>query len=803
MKARTQTYKQNVSLFGRELDSKITYTLNGVETELGSEELNSVTPHYEGAILKSVMKQLDIDSNVEIPKETVLNYQFGIKADEDENGNVYEYINYGNYIVYDVEKQEDTNSYKIVCYDKMLYSMKDYEDLGIEYPITIRDYINAICNHLGITFKNRYNIFANYSKRILSERYLTDDKESLGYTFRDVLDELAQVTASTICINEQDDELEIRYINDTNDTIDEEYFKDINVGFGEKYGPINSIVLSRGAESDNVYLQDEESIAQNGLCEIKIVDNQIMNLNDRSDYLPDILNKLDGLEYYLNDYSSTGITYYDLCDRYNVSIGENTYSCIMFNDEVLVTQGLEENVHTDMPEQSETDYTKSDKTDRKLNQTYLIVDKQNQLIEATVKEVDEQNSKISTLEQTIDTFGSKIQDIADLTETKVTTDAILEFEKINASQPLRIEVRPTELENLMYLYPNSNLYPSTSLYTQTRTLRFKNLDTDEIVDYEIPNNLYYYDAKHYDKFVIDYENQKCYVDKMCYLSANGTVQLLTALYPNVDVYPNTNIYPQDIARTFEYPYPLISLTNGDYEVSLLGYDYIYLSATLMKQNKYTTQFATTAELYSAINQTAEEIKIEVSHKVDEEEVASYFDVTAESITAKTGKFAIESDNFTLEEDGTVTMEKGSISKFIFDDDKLTVELTLAHEYTNEDVTRVTGIINGTIQPTSEDYELYDFNQTNTIDDIDLEIVTNLANGTYSHTSTYTIDTTNPIKALSIDNGSTNTHIGAYSSYIDTIVNDYTKTNSIELLNTDTNTYFDLYTKIKEIESRLS
>ena len=58
---------------------------------------------------------------------------------------------------------------------------------------------------------------------------------------------------------------------------------------------------------------------------------------------------------------------YNLCDRYNVQIGENTYSCVMFNNEVNVTQGLEEFVYTDMPEESVTDYTKSDKTDRKIN----------------------------------------------------------------------------------------------------------------------------------------------------------------------------------------------------------------------------------------------------------------------------------------------------------------------------------------------------------------------------------------------------------------------------------------------------
>lgn len=574
MKTHTTEFKENISLFGKEIDSKITYELNGETIELGTEDLNSVTPHYEGAILKSVMKQLDIDSNVEIPLETILTYQFGVKVE-----NSYEYISFGNYVVYSIEKQEDTNSYKIVCYDKMLYSMKSYENMNITYPITIRDYINAICTHLGLDFKNANETFANYDKTITSELYLDENGDDLGYTFRDVLDELAQVTASTICINENDDELEIRYINNTKplpkeytevdyiqsdgtqyidtginadyklsidikmtnllptqkhmgtmknnngtyirhhfqttplnnqgyvgyyvettrydlkqtseiinphiykidvynkkikydneqeieiqrtdfdtqlnywlfwrnrnenlgaqdkgnfriyyckmyyenelvrdfvpckrnsdseiglydlinnqfytnngtgaftygkekyDTIDEEYLKDVNVNFGEKFGPVNTIVLSRSAGADNIYYP---SVLPENPYELKISDNQIMNGNDRADYMPDIYNKLNGLEYYINDFSSPGIAYYNLCDRYNVKISNNTYSCVIFNDELIVTQGLEENIYTEMPEQTETDYTKADKTDRKINQTILSVDKQNQKIEAKV-----------------------------------------------------------------------------------------------------------------------------------------------------------------------------------------------------------------------------------------------------------------------------------------------------------------------------------------------------------------------------------------------------------------------------------
>ena len=167
-------------------------------------------------------------------------------------------------------------------------------------------------------------------------------------------------------------------------------------------GPINSIVLARASESDKIYIKNQTSIDNNGLCELMISENQLMNFNDRSDYLQELADKLFGVEYYLNDFTSTGIMYYDLLDMYNIEIFGKTYNCLMLNDEQLITQGLEENIYTEKLEQSETDYSKADKTDQKINRTTLIVDKQNQKItqlaqETTIKINNLENSQKSNI----------------------------------------------------------------------------------------------------------------------------------------------------------------------------------------------------------------------------------------------------------------------------------------------------------------------------------------------------------------------------------------------------------------------
>lgn len=581
MKQHTIDFKNQLTELGRELRGVITY--NDVTLE---EEIYSITPHYNADLLKSVMKQLDIELSVDIPLNTIINCQIGIKVNGD-----YEMLNYGNYVVYKSEKQEDTGTYKITCYDKMIYSMKKNEDLGIDYPIKIKDYLIALGNKIGLSVAN--TTFYNQDMKIPSELYLGQD-----YTYRDILDEIAQATGSIIALNEND-EIEVRYPTQTNDTIDEEFLKDINVDFGQKYGVINSIVLSRSGESDNVYLRDEDSVAQNGLTEVKIVDNQIMNFNNRSDYLQGILNALNGLYYYLNDFNSTGILYYEVGDLYNVRIGENTYQCLMLNDEVNVTTGIEEIVHTDMPEKSETDYSKADKTDMRINKTYLIVDKQNQKIESVVNNVTEQNNKISQITQTVDEINSKISDIADITTYGESDRAEVELTDVNESEPIMIKVHPTST-NISYLYPRENLYPSDTQYLPDRIIRFtRTYEKDgttktENIDYELPDDLLRYSDTVYDEFYLDYDSQTCQVIKRCAYNADGTVRALGK------------------EKTTDYEYPTILLGEGNYTITLPGYDFGYIYARLMAKNIYTTQFYTKVETDSRINQKANEINLGVN-----------------------------------------------------------------------------------------------------------------------------------------------------------------------------------------------
>lgn len=630
MKTHTNQFKTNVKELGRELDSIITYG----QTTL-HDELYSVSYHYKADILKSVMKQLDVTTSVDIPLNTVINYRLGIKV-----GNSFEYLDYGNYVVYKSEKQKDKNLYKLTCYDKILYSMKDYESMNITYPITIRNYINTICNKLGLTFANINDTFANYKKEIQNELYLDTEGNSLGYTFRDVLDELAQVTGSIICIN-KDDELEIRYINNTNDTINEQYLKDINVNFGESYGAVNVLVLSRSSGTDNIYYPQELPVDR---VEIKISDNQIMNFNNRADFMPDIYNKINGLEYYINDFKSTGILYYDLYDQYNVQIGNDTYKCLMLNDEINVTTGIEETIYTDMPIESKTDYTKADKTDRKINQTALIVDKQNQQLQSVVSQIGDRSQKTTTITQDIDGINSKVEDLEDLTKTVTGIQTVTISDAYPNENLLELHIYGNN-SVFDYLYPQDDLYPADTLYPYGDSrIRFYNDEVDNTIELGIEEvlraNL---EAK--DEVFIDYQGNVSLIRRV---NANGT----TKATPTTTVLGQLHFTLIEGNNTFE-----VVNYNAPIEIKYVAKStYTEIFATRVEMNSEITQtaneidlsvnkklesYSTTQEMNSKISQTAQEINLSVNNKLEDysttTQMNAQIQLTADSINSEVSK----------------------------------------------------------------------------------------------------------------------------------------------------------------------
>ena len=195
-----------------------------------------------------------------------------------------------------------------------------------------------------------------------------------------------------------------------------------------------------------------------------------------------------------------------------------------------------------------------------------------------------------------DEINSKISDIADITTSGESEYASVNLAEVNESEPIAIKIHPTT-EDISYLYPSDYLYPADDLYLNNRIIRFTNTDTNEVVDYELPDDLLYYDANNYDEFILNYDSKTCSVIKRV----------------EYDKETNKNKL-KTTEETINYDFPTIALSAGNYTVSLPGYSNAYLYVQLMASNIYTTQFATKIEMSSA----TKSINLEIEKKVDNE-----------------------------------------------------------------------------------------------------------------------------------------------------------------------------------------
>ena len=124
------------------------------------------------------------------------------------------------------------------------------------------------------------------------------------------------------------------------------------------------LFLSRAEDGDTIYRKDNEDIGANGLHELKIKDNILLSSSQREDFIDEMFNFIKGFKYKVVDFVSTGVAYYDFLDRFTVSINGVNYSTILLNSELIIEDGLKENIFAPKLEESTTDYSTSAVTDK-------------------------------------------------------------------------------------------------------------------------------------------------------------------------------------------------------------------------------------------------------------------------------------------------------------------------------------------------------------------------------------------------------------------------------------------------------
>lgn len=405
--------------------------------DINSEDINEIRYYFDGALYRSVMRCLEVklkgDWTAKAKKGLLLD-SLNLTVTHPESDSVT--IGYGGFYIAEAPEYDAAqNITSIIAYDELYLSMQPYTESLWQSGITVKNYLIAILNKLGINYDtNSFNLMANADKKITSEKFLDieNDSTEAAYTYRDILDEIAKASGVTFAYKNSlgGDPFKLYAIKPTESgyVIDESNLRSVTIG--AKYGPVMGVVLSREPQEDNIIYPSNLSDSQTAvkISNVEIIED---SSNDayRETFIQGIYNNVKNTEYYLYELDSFGIGFLNfgdiftlkVCERKNGEIGEEKeYKTIFMRTDMTVGDGIKEKSKLEAPQATSTDYAAASTTDKALKKTMLKVDKQEQRITALVKESDE---RYSEFKQTAEGLEGTIADVESGLEAKITATA--------------------------------------------------------------------------------------------------------------------------------------------------------------------------------------------------------------------------------------------------------------------------------------------------------------------------------------------------------------------------------------------
>lgn len=382
----------------KEIQAYITGTNDDIRSD---NDLIQFKISADAGLCKTVMRKLEakFTGNHNLLGQWV-NVGFGVKL----AGGGYEYLDYGSFLVTEITNVKDTGVTTITGYDRMIRSMTTYKALTVEYPIGLYDYTVQLCASFGMGVVNTsFDIHNDW--QVTKELWENID----GITYRDILQQIAQVTCTTVII--KDDKIYFKPITKTNESLT--YDNMFKLKLEPIYGEINSVVLSRTPQEDNIYMRDEDSIEANGLTEWKIENNEIID-KDRDSAMTPIYNTMHGISYYPFETNTEGLGWYEIGDNFDIinDMGD-VFNTTLFNFSITIDGGIKETLKTVASTKTQTQYQYATTIAKRVKNTEIIVDKQGQNIKQLVSDMYDEGGVIhenfTQVYQDIDNIINSVQ----------------------------------------------------------------------------------------------------------------------------------------------------------------------------------------------------------------------------------------------------------------------------------------------------------------------------------------------------------------------------------------------------------
>lgn len=558
----------------------------------------------------------DLPANI-----NTIKIEYGILIDGE-----YEMIPLG---VYNVENIDDTNNATITikARDNMIKFESNYDGSTLNYPATLKTILLDICSKVGVqlgttTFLNENNEVAVWDNTVKAREYLSYVAEKAG----------------SIAIIGRDGKLYLKNIYSSSETIPLRLFKKYE--WGEKHA-ITGVKYQDGIRSYNL-----GDVSGNTLW----INSNNMFVNSASE-IESIYNVVNGLIAYSFKSGTTRINpALDVGDKIIVDGKE-----VIYQYEMYLKGRFLGNINSKLSDKAKEDTTiKKVSNDTKIRRVQSEINQIDGKITQLVQETDENSEKISKNEQDINSINQTVSSFTNFTKTIEGKTKIL-LEDALETNILKLVLSAENTEN--GIYPSEELYPSEDLYPENAgnefTILVENEDKTETKEfyYNSTYPLEEYDGIH-DQLVIEFDKQKgcCSVKILSYIEEIAD-NVFTVLETPKEIILDDNLQ-------------FIPFKGNNY-ISVKEYPNWKIEATYIFNNELNDLYATQIYMSSVIKQLADEILLEVSKKVGDDELIAKINLTPETIKIIASKLALEgyttiNGGFSIDEDGNASIANGAV-----------------------------------------------------------------------------------------------------------------------------------------------
>lgn len=611
-----------------------------------------------------------------------------------------ELVPFGNFIIQKPTNEETKSKTSFTGYDYMTKFDVAYKDDGV-YPISLYNKLLSLCRQVGIELGSTEIVNGDYM--ILGNPFTNNE------TCKTVLCSIAQLSGGFAKIG-RDNKLYIinlevpkkvltvaevhkmpvfeldklivnnlsSAINNIKEGITPDCYKD-DFEKNNTWGEVNSLVLRiSGTEGENTVQQDEDSIKKNGLTELVIEDNYfLINQAEREKVINPLWNKLKRLKYLPFKTSHYGFPFMDTGDIiYVQDLQGNKYISYIFNYAFTYNGTFSGTFETKALTKTQTALKNTINIKTKFRNAERKIDKINGEIEDIIEEQTDFSNKLTRVNQDIDGITEEVHRLYDFYKEVEGKNEII-LEDCLQTSIVELKIKPNTVKNI--IYPQSTLYPSNNIYphkagdgvTVVFGARTRVVSEDMIFPGEAQypsTNLLPIGDSSTKKFQFYFKEPL--------RTFNNTCDELQIIFNE-----ETGICEAKVLRRIDYNNGIYTIYETPQEEFIKeitmelfkGINYVYLEeytdwniyAKYIFNNELNKEFAPRVESRSEVRKTADEINLEVSKKVNQNEVIASINLSPEQIKILAKNLQLEgftsiNGNFTIDEEGNMICNNATI-----------------------------------------------------------------------------------------------------------------------------------------------